>query len=326
MDSASADSVSTDDLTDTDAAGAGVGGEVAEEILGLLRLEPIEVDIFRGQALPGHARRLYGGQVAAQALAAAGNTVTGNTVTGNTGTGNTGTGARPHSLHAYFLRPGDSSAPVVFQVDRLHEGRTFRRRRVTAIQHGEPILCLESSFTTDGSDATDYAPPPKVPVPEECEPYDPAAHFARQGRLSAWRVFEARVAPFGHADGSVPPPARPTAADMWFRFLPDPASPGIMPETVITYLSDLTLAATALRPTLRHPAGRTEVTGLTSLDHSVWFHNQPDLSDWLLYAKIAPASGPVRGLTAGQFFRRDGVLVASVAQEYLAHSHSPGQA
>ena len=305
------DSVSAGSLTDTDAAGAEATGEVAEEILGLLRLEPIEVDIFRGQALPGRPRRLYGGQVAAQALAAAGNTVT---------------GARPHSLHAYFLRPGDSSAPVVFQVDRLHEGRTFRRRRVTAIQHGEPILCLESSFTTDGTDATDYAPPPKVPAPEECAVYDPAAHLARQGRLSAWRVFEARLVPFGPADGSTSPPARPTAADMWFRFLPDPASPGIMPETVITYLSDLSLAATALRPTSRHPGGRTEVTGLTSLDHSVWFHNQPDLSDWLLYAKIAPASGPVRGLTAGQFFSRDGVLVASVAQEYLAHSHSPGQA
>lgn len=140
--------------------------ELAEEILGLLRLEALEVDMFRGQAMPGEARRLYGGQVAAQALAAAGNTVA---------------GARPHSLHAYFLRPGDTSVPVVFQVDRLHEGRTFRRRRVTAIQHGQPILCLESSFTADPSQATDYDPAPRVPGPEECDAYDPVSHLERQG-------------------------------------------------------------------------------------------------------------------------------------------------
>lgn len=298
-------------MDDLSAAAAGVDEELAAAILGLLRLEALEVDMFRGQAMPGQARRLFGGQVAAQALAAAGNTVT---------------DARPHSLHAYFLRPGDSAAPVVFRVDRLHEGRTFRRRRVTAIQHGQPILCLESSFTADTSDATDYDPAPRVPAPEECVAYDPAGHLARQGQLSPWRLFEARPVPFrGLEDGSAPAPVRPTAADMWFRLLADPATPGVLPETVITYLSDMTLSATALRPSRAHPAGRTDVTGLTSLDHSVWFHNPADLSGWFLFSKIVPAAGPMRGLTAGQIFHHDGTLIASVAQEALTHSHGPGQ-
>jgi acyl-CoA thioesterase-2 len=301
----------------TGADAAGAGGELAEEILGLLRLEALEVDMFRGRAMPGEARRLFGGQVAAQALAAAGNTVAAD---------DSGAGARPHSLHAYFLRPGDSSAPVVFQVDRLHEGRTFRRRRVTAIQHGQPILCLESSFTADTSDATDYDPAPPVPAPEECDAYDPGAHLARRGQLRPWQLFEARPVPFPGPDGdSAPAPVRPATADMWFRLLADPAAPGIMPETVITYLSDMTLSATALRPSRSHPEGRRDVTGLTSLDHSVWFHNPADLSGWLLFSKIAPAAGPVRGLTAGQIFHRDGTLIASVAQEALTHRHGPGQ-
>jgi acyl-CoA thioesterase-2 len=218
---------------------------------------------------------------------------------------------------------------VVFQVDRLHEGRTFRRRRVTAIQHGQPILCLESSFTADTSDAVDYDPAPRVPAPEECGVYDRAADVARegqrQGQLSAWRLFEARPVPFPGLDGSAPALLRPAIGNMWFRLLADPASPGVMPETVITYLSDMTISATALRPSRHYPRGRTDVTGLTSLDHSVWFHNPADLSGWLLFSKIVPATGPVRGLTAGKIFHRDGTLIASVAQEALIHSHGPGQ-
>jgi acyl-CoA thioesterase-2 len=284
---------------------------VAARILDLLRLEALEVDMFRGQGLPGESRRLYGGQVAAQALAAGGNTVE---------------GARPHSLHAYFLRPGDSGAPVVFQVERLHDGHTFRRRRVTAIQQGQAILCLESSFTTDTSNADDYIPAPDVPAPEDCAPYDATAHVTREGRISPWLLFETRSVPFGR-DGGPPEGIRPTSGDMWFRLRADgdTATDGIMPETIITYLSDLTLAATALRPTPGHPHGRTDVTGLTSLDHSMWFHNPARLSDWLLFAKMAPVTAALRGLTAGQIFSRDGVLLASVAQECLTHARGAGQ-
>jgi acyl-CoA thioesterase-2 len=283
--------------------------DLAEQLLGLLRLERVEVDIFRGHALPGPPRRLFGGQVAAQALAAAGYTAE---------------GTRPHSLHAYFLRPGDTSVPVVFQVERLHDGRTFRRRRVTAIQRGEAILCLESSFTADTTNATDYHPAPAVPGPEDCAEYDPGRHLGRDGRVSPWRLLDARTVPVPD-DAPPAPDGRLTIRDFWFRFRPAAVKAGedIMPEAVITYLSDLTLSSTALRPSRSHPAGRTDVTALTSLDHSVWFHNPADterLGDWLLFAKIAPATGPMRGLTAGQFFTRDGVLVASVTQECLTHA------
>lgn len=297
------------DVPDPDAPG---DGELAE-IVGLLRLEQLEVNMFRGRAVSQDARRLYGGQVAAQALAAAGRTAG---------------GARPHSLHAYFLRPGDSSAPVVFGVEPLQDGRTFRRRRVTAIQHGEAILCLESSFTADTTDTTDYPEPPRVPAPEDCPSYTRRDAFLPPARVSPWRLLEARPAIRPAAPPSLPLPegTRAETADMWFRLRTvGKEADGIMPEAILTYLSDLTLAATALRPTPRHPDGRPEVTGLTSLDHSVWFHNPADLSDWLLYAKISPASGPIRGLTAGQIFNRHGTLIASVAQECLTHSRGPGQ-
>jgi acyl-CoA thioesterase-2 len=306
-----------DSPTDTAAGTAPetLDDDLAEQILGLLRLERVEVDIFRGHALPGDSRRLFGGQVAAQALAAAGYTAE---------------GTRPHSLHAYFLRPGDTGIPVVFQVERLHDGRTFRRRRVTAIQRGEAILCLESSFTADSTNATDYDPAPAVPGPEDCEDYESGQHRGRDGRVSPWRLLDARTVP-APDDAPPAPDGRLTIRDFWFRFRPAAVRAGedIMPEAVITYLSDLTLSSSALRPSRSHPEGRTDVTALTSLDHSVWFHNPVDtrkLGDWLLFAKTAPATGPMRGLTAGQFFTRDGVLVASVAQECLAHSRDAAPA
>ena len=235
-----------------DAAGAGTSGTLKPaQVVGLLALEAIEVDIFRAGGVPGQATRLYGGQVAAQALAAAGYTA------GE---------ARPHSLHAYFLRPGDSSRPVLFRVDRLQDGRTFRRRRVTAIQQGQPILCLESSFTTDSSRASDYQPAPSVPSPDKCPALEPPRRS--QGGHSPWDLLEVRTAA---PDADLP---RRTAGDVWFRFRSGPLS-GTRSEVMITYLTDLTLAATMLRPTREHAAGRRDVVGLTSLDHSVWFHNAP---------------------------------------------------
>jgi acyl-CoA thioesterase-2 len=282
-------------LTITGGPGAGATeGLKAARVTELLELEAIEVDIFRAAGFAGQATRLYGGQVAAQALAAAGYTA------GD---------ARPHSLHAYFLRPGDTSRAVLFRVDRLQDGRTFRRRRVTAIQDGQPILCLESSFTTDESPATDYNPVPAALPPEECPVLGPRL---RVESPSPWDLLEVRAA---SPRADLP---RLTAGDVWFRLRAGPL-PGTRPEVMIAYLSDLTLAATMLRPTRRHPAGRRDFIAMTSLDHSVWFHNDPDLSGWLLYAKDAPATGGLRGLVRGGLFGQDGTLVASVAQEALVN-------
>jgi acyl-CoA thioesterase-2 len=192
----------------------------------------------------------------------------------------------------------------------LQDGRTFRRRRVTAIQQGEPILCLESSFTTDSSRASDYQSAPPAPSPDKCPALEPPRRV--EGGYSPWDLLEVRTT----APGADLP--RRTAGDIWFRFRAGPL-PGTRSEVLITYLSDLTLAATMLRPTREHPAGRRDVVGLTSLDHSVWFHNEPDLSGWLLYAKDTPAVGGLRGLVGGAIFGQDGTLVASVAQEALVH-------
>ena len=226
--------------------------------------------------------------------------------------GRTVTGAQPHSLHAYFLRPGDARSRVLDQVEQLHEGRSFRRRRVTAIQHGEPILSLDCSFTVDRSEVTDYDPAPSMPPPEDCGAFtraDPG-----RGRLTPWNVLDARRVP-GYDDI---PLGRSTAVDFWLRFRG--AAANVMPEAVLTYLSDLSLASTAVRPTQRNPGGRHDVTGVTSLDHSLWFHRRPDLSDWLLYTKAAPAVGSARALSAGRIFNRDGTLAASVSQEALLHT------
>jgi acyl-CoA thioesterase II len=268
-----------------------------EETAELLVLEAIEVDTFRGRGVPGEPGRLFGGQVAAQALAAAAATVT---------------GTRPHSLHAYFLRPGDASRPVLLQVDRLHDGRTFRRRRMSAVQGGEHILSLECSFTADASDATDYPPTPPVPAPGDCPSYSKDSPATQ--RLTPWNLIEARRLP-----GCEVPLSRETAVDFWFRFRV-PQVAGVLPEVMLTYLSDLTLASTTVRPTNRHPAGRRDVTGVTSLDHSLWFHARPDLSGWLLYSKTASVGGPTRSIATGRIYNRDGTLVAFVIQEVLLHS------
>lgn len=282
-------------VTDENAA---VRGEPRPgEMAGLFRLEAVEVDMFRARGVPGEPGRLFGGQVAAQALAAAAATVT---------------GARPHSLHAYFLRPGDASRPVLFQVDRLHDGRAFRRRRVSAIQSGEPILSLECSFTADTSDATDYQPAPPVSGPDDCSDYVPRARFG--GRLSPWHLLSGRVVP---GMEEVPFPLA-TTADLWLR-VDEQVAAAVAPAVLLTYLSDLTLGATTIRPTRQYPAGRQEVTGLTSLDHSIWFHHPADVRDWLFYEKSAVAVGPGRGLVTGRIFNRDGTLAASVAQEALLH-------
>lgn len=260
-------------------------------LLDCLDLESVELDLFRSRTArePGH--RLFGGEVAAQALVAAERTVD--------------PVAAAHSLHAYFLRPGESGSRVVYQVDRLHEGRTFRRRRVTAIQAGEPILCLEASFTLDGSSSHLQAAAPEAPRPETCPPV-------------AWTFGGGGPQPGDAFDLRVLAPASPTRKrgvhDLWARPRGGHTGGRVSAAAVLTYLSDLSLAGVLLRP-----GGRSNVRGMTSLDHVLWFHNEVRLDDWWLYAKTAPAVGDIRGLAQGRIFHRDGTLMATVAQEGLIH-------
>jgi acyl-CoA thioesterase-2 len=261
----------------------------------LLDLEDLDVDLFRSRDTSEPGNRLFGGQVAAQALVAAERS--------------TDAAAAAHSLHAYFLRPGDTGKHVIFRVDRLQDGRTFRRRRVTAIQDGMPILCLEASFTTDGATTDHQVTAPAAPAPESCPPL--GRKFRGSG-LQPHQAFDLRAVTTHSGQPFFPD-------DLWFRPLGALGGSRVSGSAVLTYISDLTLASVTLRP-----GGRRDVSRLTSLDHVMWFHNEVRLDDWLLYAKSTPASGPVRGLAQGAIFHRDGTLIASVAQEVLAHTARPG--
>ncbi|HEX4258073.1 MAG TPA: acyl-CoA thioesterase domain-containing protein [Streptosporangiaceae bacterium] len=260
-------------------------------LIAVLDLEPLDTQLFRSQPSGEPGFRLFGGQVCAQALVAAERT--------------TSDEARAHSLHAYFLRPGDTGRPVVFQVDPLQDGRTFSRRRVTAIQGGRPILCLEASFTTDRA-VTDYqVSPPAVPVPEDCPPM---VWRTRATGLRPDRPFDLRAA--------ITPDAGPPhfSDDLWFRTRGDWNAGPVSRTAILTYVSDLTFVSGILRP-----LGRPEVPRLTSLDHVMWFHNEPRLDDWLLFTKSTPATGSLRGLAQGSMFHRDGTLIATMAHEGLVH-------
>ena len=266
------------------------------DLMAVLDLEPLDAQLFRSQPAgePGH--RLFGGQVAAQALVAAERT--------------TAEAARAHSLHAYFLRPGETGQSVVFQVDPLQDGRTFSRRRVTAIQGGRPILCLETSFTTDQA-TTDYqVSPPAVPDPDDCPPM--VLRFRATG-LRPDRAFDLRAA--------IGPEAGPPhfSDDLWFRTRGQwdgaPVRYGPVSQTaILTYVSDVTFVSGILRP-----LGRPDVSRLTSLDHVMWFHNEPQVGDWTLFTKSTPATGGLRGLAQGSMFSRDGTIIATMAQEGLVH-------
>lgn len=255
-------------------------------VLDALDLETIDVDLYRDRHEITNSGRVYGGQVAAQALVAAERTVE--------------VSMRTHSLHAYFLRPGEAAERVVFRVDRPHDGRTFARRCVTAVQRGRPILCLEASFTAGGEAATHHRRPPEgTPDAPDCVP-------------TVWSVAVAGVQPWTAVE------LRPTAGreapglaqDVWFRLRGQDRRDGVSEAALLTYLSDLTLAATVKRT---DPA----ITRLTSLDHVMWFHNEVRFDDWLLYAKECAALGARRGLTQGSVFSRTGTLVSTVAQEVL---------
>jgi len=262
-------------------------------LVAILDLEPIEPDLFRSRRTGVAGRRLFGGEVAAQALVAAERT--------------TGDDFGVHSLHAYFLRPGDAGHRIVYRVDSLQDGRSFRRRRVTAVQRGEPILCLDASFTTDRSRAGNHETPPAAPDPRDCPD---AGETFPSGTPHPATMFDLRAV---EDDREV---LHPFLRDMlWFRLRGDGFDGRVSAAAVLTYVSDLSLVAT-----VRRASGRDDVDHLTSLDHVLWFHNEVRFDDWLLYAKSSPAVGELRGLATGRIFHRDGTLIASAAQEGLLHT------
>lgn len=268
---------------------------LAVDLLDMLDLARVDDDLFRSDVVFHDRNALYGGQVMAQALCAAGRTVDG--------------GRRPHSLHAYFLRAGDSSVPTEFAVTRDRDGRSFSARRVTALQGGRAILTLSASFRAsapDGSDGWDGsgggpAVEQEEPMPAAGRPPHPPEEFGDPSfRLHS---IEARVPPQPHADRTTWP------TRFWARcWTPLPDDP-LVHACAMTYLSDLSTGVL--------PAPDGSARSGASIDHALWLHRPADLREWVLCEYHPRYSGQGRGWYTGSVFRADGALVASLAQETL---------
>ncbi len=279
-------------------------------LLELLELEPLEVNLFRGTSPKEDQQRVFGGQVAAQALIAAGRTVEPD---------------RPvDSLHAYFLRPGDPTVPIVYEVDRIRDGRSFTTRRVVAIQHGRAIFNLAASFQIVETGPDHAMPMPVVPGPEELptfrERIEP--HLDRFSQdfidwLGRPRPIDSR--PVEDPEWLTPGPREPTQ-DVWIRSngrLPDDP---LLHACIVAYASDLTLLNTATLPHAIKFDGDFE---MASLDHAMWFHRPFRADEWLLYHQTSPSASNARGLALGHVFRRDGALAVTVMQEGLIRPIRP---
>ena len=285
------------------AAGVAHGQPVLDRLVRLLDLERIEENIFRGFSPKASPIRVFGGQVAGQALVAAGRTVPAE--------------RGVHSLHSYFIRPGDPSVPIVYEVDRIRDGRSFTTRRVIAIQHGKAIFALSASFQLAEPGIEHAEPMPQVPDPEGLATF--AERIAPyRDRFGTWGRFP-RPIDVRYVDD---PPwvsreqgPREARNRVWMRAdgrLPDD---GLVHVCVLAYASDMTLLDSVLA---RHGLawGLDKVLG-ASLDHAMWFHRPFRADEWVLYDCSSPSASGARGLATGRFFARDGRLLATVVQEGL---------
>ncbi|KNB49595.1 acyl-CoA thioesterase II [Streptomyces caatingaensis] len=286
-----------------------------EELLALLDLERIEEDIFRGTSRDAVIPRVFGGQVAAQALVAAGRTVPED--------------RPPNSLHAYFLRPGDPGRPIVYTVDRIRDGRSFTTRRVVAVQHGRPIFHLSASFQVHEEGLEHQEPMPAAPDPSALP--TAAEMLPRYAGLLGGpevldKLLEARAAvDLRYADE---PPfasvgeAREPRSQVWFRTNGKLADDPLLHVCLATYVSDMTLLDSVL---LAHGRGGWAVGDVVgaSLDHAMWFHRPFRADEWLLYDQESPTSQGGRGLARGRIFTVEGSLAVSVTQEGLVRVPRP---
>jgi acyl-CoA thioesterase II len=276
-----------------------------DDLVKLLDLEPIEVNIFRGLSPDESRQRVFGGQVAGQALVAAARTVADD--------------RQVHSLHGYFLRPGDPTVPILYEVDRIRDGRSFTTRRVVGIQHGRAIFNLQASFHVQESGLDHQLPMPEVPDPESLPDFKSRLQRYRDV-LGDWyerpRPIDTRYVegdPIGRRHRTPQPRQR-----VWMRADGDLPDDPVLHACVVTYASDMTLLDTTLLP---HGVGwADDSVQMASLDHAMWFHRPFRADEWLLYDQITPSTYGSRGLASGWIFTRDGRLVVSVMQEGLIRS------
>ena len=274
-------------------------------LLALLDLESAGADVFAGTSPPEPVQRIFGGQVLAQALVAAARTVD--------------SGRNCHSFHGYFLRPGDPKLPIRYQVDRSRDGASFSVRRVVAVQKEAQIFILAASFQKAESGFEHQARMPVVPPPESLED-DQLVLLRDESLTGAARAWVARERPFesrsvlGRGPLGEARPARSALDHIWLKArgaLPDDP---VLHRALLAFVSDMSLLDTALLPHGKSIFSRIQVA---SLDHAMWFHRPFRADDWLLYVQDSPSASGARGFNRGALFTREGVLVASVAQEGL---------
>jgi len=272
---------------------------LAQALHDKLVLERIDLDIFRAENEATLGPRLFGGQVLAQALSAAQETIS----------------DRPcHSLHGYFLRPGKVDRPVVFQVERIRDGKSFSTRRIIGVQAGEAIVSMDASFQQSESGLTHQMAIDDFPEPESLE--DDRLVAMRMTNLGPRGEWMTRDRPFElRSVIAIDQPVKArTSQAVWIKFLA-PVQELTKHQQLLAYASDMGLVSTAALPH-REAIDRTQLQ-MASLDHSLWFHQDFSVSDWLLYVKETPVSFGNRGLNRGGFFDRAGNRVASVIQEGL---------
>lgn len=273
-----------------------------DELVALLDLEEIDQDLYRGQSVPTPRGRVFGGQVAAQALCAGIRTVPPE--------------MGVHSLHSYFLLPGDPSLPIVYDVERIRDGRSFATRRVAARQHGRPIYFLTANFQRDEEGWSHQDAMPEVARPERG--LDLVALMTARGNSDAealgreWASLDVRwIGSSKH--GLEPDPVHPSRARMWARVNGDLGEDPVTHLAAFTFASDVSLLGATLAA---HPVSPHEVQ-MASLDHTIWFHRPFRADRWWLYDQWSPSAQSARGLALGRVFTEDGTLVATVAQEGL---------
>lgn len=284
------------------------GTEEVAQLVDLLDLEQLEVNLFRGVSPSDSWQRVFGGQVIGQALVAAVRTVEDRLA---------------HSLHAYFLRPGDPEVPIIYEVDRVRDGKSFTTRRVVAIQHGKPMFIMSASFQIDEDGPEHQIDMPDIPPPEDLK-------SELQLRLESLDRVDSEM----HDRWTRPRPIETRSVDpldffkpektapqqyVWMRATaPLPSEPTLQ-QCVLAYASDLSLLDTSLAPhgiSWMNPRLQS-----ASLDHAMWFHHDFKVDEWLLYAQDSPAGSKARGFNRGSIYTRDGLLVASVVQEGLIRMH-----
>ena len=284
---------------------------IVEKLVQLLHLEQLEHNLYRGESRDIGTLDVFGGQVLAQALSAAVHTVEPDRLV--------------HSLHAYFILPGDIQAPIVYHVDRIRDGRSFTTRRVVAVQHGRAIFFMSASFQVAEEGVSHQMPMPEVKKPDEIPSLKSLFPEPPQGLPEVLRRYFAEDQPVEFRPVTLDNPFAPVPREpinhVWFRITEKVADQPSLHRILLAYVSDFNLLGTAMRP---HALSAAQPgIKVASLDHALWFHRPFRADDWLLYALDSPSSSESRGFCRGSIFTQSGELIASVAQEGLIRVSKP---